>query len=102
MSTNRRITISKLLLFDFRCTGCNHKFDDMVKSDVYEAPCPECGAQAKRLISCPRLDPKMGLDPDFPTAYDAWAKSKTQKTKIDKAHYKEHGVDASYGGDVKC
>jgi putative FmdB family regulatory protein len=93
--------MSKLILYDFRCTACGLKFDDMVKSDVFETPCISCGSQSKRLVSCPRLDPRMGLDPDFPTAYDAWAKSKTIKAKTDRAHYKEHGTDRTYGGDVQ-
>lgn len=90
----------KLILFDFRCKSCGLKFEDMVKPDVFEAPCPDCGTAGVRLISCPRLDPRMGLDPDFPTAYDNWAKRQTIKAKTDRAHYKEHGDDRKHGADV--
>jgi hypothetical protein len=43
----------------------------------------------------------MGLDPDFPGAYDTWAKTRKQRTAIERAHYKEHGDDLHPGADVK-
>lgn len=92
--------MSKLIFFDFRCTACDHKFDDLVKPDVFELPCPECDAIANRTISTPRFDPAMGLDPDFSTFGDKWVKTNKQKTKQDKEFYERHGVDKkhhSYG-----
>lgn len=91
----------KLILYDFRCKTCDHKFDDMVKSDVFQLPCPECGSEAKRLISTPRLDPRMGLDPEGnPTMGDKWAKVREQRAKIEKKHYEEHGTNMTPGADT--
>lgn len=94
--------MSKLILYDWRCTGCQTKFEDMAKSDVKQIPCPECGEVANRLIACPRLDPRMGLDPEGnPTMGDKWAKVREQRARIEKAHYKEHGTNLSAGSDVQ-
>jgi putative FmdB family regulatory protein len=93
--------MSKLILFDFRCTHCQHKFEVMVKPDIKSRPCPKCSSEGKRLISAPRLDPKMGLDPDgFPTAGDKWANMREQRARIEKKHYKEHGTDMTPGADT--
>ena len=93
--------MSKFILFDFRCTECLVKFEEMVKSSVKELPCPQCGARSTRLISTPRLDPRMGLDPvGNPTMGDKWARTREQRAKIEKAHYKEHGTDMTPGADT--
>ena len=64
-------------------------------------PCPECGSPSNRLISAPRLDPRMGLDPEGnPTMADKWAKVREQRAKIEKKHYKEHGTDMTPGADT--
>ncbi|MHC4649207.1 MAG: hypothetical protein ACYTBJ_27465 [Planctomycetota bacterium] len=42
----------------------------------------------------------MGLDPDFSTFGDKWAKKNKQKVEQDKKFYKDHGADKkhhSYG-----
>ncbi len=93
--------MSKLIFYDFRCTSCEHKFDDLVKSDVFSIPCPKCSGEAKRLISTPRFDPRMGLDPEGnPTMGDRWAKIRKQRARQEKAHYQEHGTDMTPGADI--
>lgn len=79
----------KLLMFDFECDK-GHQFEDLVKSDVEELNCPECGSNAKRQISVVRLDWRnMGLDPGFPSAQDKWAKAQEQaKRKEDSVNLK--------------
>jgi len=92
--------MSKFITFEWRCKDCDTKYDAMVKPDVREHACPRCGGDSKRLISTPRFDPKMGLDPDFSTFGDKWVKTNKQKTAQDKAFYEKHGVDKkhhSYG-----
>jgi len=86
--------MSKFMYFDFRCTGCEHKFSDLVKPDVQETPCPECGEEAKRMISAPRLSN------DMESRENHWVKQNRQKTAQDKKFYADHGVDKkhhSYG-----
>lgn len=60
------------ILYDFECTGCANVFEELVSKDKLTAPCPECGSAAARLISAPRIDPKLGVSRDFPTMADKW------------------------------
>lgn len=93
--------MAKLILFEFRCTSCEHKFDDLVKSDVQQTPCPNCSGTGERLVSAPRLDPKMGVDAEGnPTMGDKWAKIRRQQAQIEKKHYKEHGTNMTPGADT--
>lgn len=92
--------MAKFMYFDFRCASCEDKFQMLVKPDVYETPCKACGTNAKRCISTPRVQ-LPGNDPDFPGAWDKWTKQNKQKVAQDRKHFQDHGVDASYGGDVK-
>lgn len=93
--------MSKLLMFDFRCTSCEHKFDDLVKSDIHSIPCVKCGSEAKRLIATPRFDPRMGLDPEGnPSAGAKWAKIRKDRAKQEREHFKEHGTDMTPGADT--
>ena len=93
--------MSKFTLYDFRCTECNAKFEALVKPDIYVTSCHDCAGNAKRLISSPRMDPRLGVDPDFPGAYGKWEKTQRQKRQVEKRYYRDHGVDLTYGGDVK-
>lgn len=99
--------MSKLILFEWRCLACNHKFDKMSKSEFKTTDCPECGREAKRLLSAGTIDPNLGLDPAFPTMYKKWADTRKQRTKIDNKYAESHGDDAyhpahgTYGGESK-
>ncbi len=93
--------MSKFTLYDFRCTECGHKFEHLVKPDIHVTPCHDCGATANRLISAPRMDPRLGIDPDFPGAYMKWEKTQRNKRQVEKQYHADHGVDLTYGGDVK-
>ena len=92
--------MAKFMFFDFRCTNCGTIFEDFVKPDVHERPCSECSSSAKRCISTPAIS-LPGNDPDFPGAWDKWAKQNKQKVAQDRDHFQKHGVDPSHGGDVK-
>lgn len=48
--------MSKLILFDFRCKNCKHEFEELVKSDIWQAQCPKCSGTANRIISLVRID----------------------------------------------
>jgi putative FmdB family regulatory protein len=93
--------MSKLILYDFECPQCGAITEDMVKSDVRQTPCPECGSAANRLISTPRFDPRMGLDPEGnPTMAARWAKVRKDRAKLEARHHKEHGTDMTPGADT--
>jgi len=59
-------------LFDFECED-SHIQERLVKPDVMETKCIECGKPTQRIISPVsfQLDVHSG---DFPTATDRWAK----------------------------
>ena len=74
--------MSKFIFFEFRC-DCGTKFSDLVKPDVMTAQCPDCGFTARRILSAPTIDPRLGADPDFPTMADQWAKVRYQQKRIE-------------------
>lgn len=63
-------------LYDYKCHECLNSFEASRKVDDRKlSMCPECLTMAPlRIKSAPRLSSKMGLDPDFPTAYRNWGK----------------------------
>jgi len=63
-------------IYDYKCDECLTFFERMVPVAERELQqCPECLTMAPmRIKSAPRLSSKMGLDPDFPTAYSQWGK----------------------------
>lgn len=43
------------MLFEFRCKECETITEAIVKSDVEEIECSECGNKAKKIISAPHF-----------------------------------------------
>ena len=84
--------MAKLILYDFRCNEheCSTKFEDLVPSSELVGTCPACGGEAKRLISAPRMDPKMGVDPDSSMG-DKWARKMENRYKEVERRRKDHG-----------
>lgn len=65
-------------MFDFECTACDHRFEQLTQATAQLAPCGHCGNDAKRVVSATRfvLD---GCSGDYPTAYDAWNRKRKEK-----------------------
>jgi putative FmdB family regulatory protein len=40
-------------MYDFRCTKCEHVFEDIIPSDAKPPVCPECASESERLMSSP-------------------------------------------------
>lgn len=77
--------MSKLLLFDYKCTACGTIFEELVRlNDHTPQTCTNCKGPAVRTISGTRLDPDMGLTNDFPTMAAKWAKKTRARAKTDK------------------
>lgn len=95
--------MSKLTLFDFVCS-CGHEFEDLVQPDIHSTECPTCQRpDAKRQISAPHFDIRMGTDPyGSPTMAAKWARMHQQSKKIDEARVRDHGpgVWGSPGADI--
>lgn len=64
-------------VFDFKCDKCGDTFEHLTRSDTAAVTC-ECGGLAKKQLSMPRvmLD---GTNPDFPGAYDKWARDREKR-----------------------
>jgi hypothetical protein len=76
--------MSKYILFEFECDD-GHQFEEMVKPKVRRIKCPTCSVGASRLVSTGHINyRRMGVDPDFPTAGDKWAKMQEQRKAVDK------------------
>ena len=43
--------------------------------------CPQCGEEAKQVLTPVHFDYRMGIDSGFPTAYDRWEKIQKQKNR---------------------
>lgn len=72
--------MAKLLLFDFKCNKCGYEFEKLIDSEVRVAPCPHCEGQSYRLTPAPRLDYRMGVDPDSSRARQ-WERIHEQAAK---------------------
>lgn len=67
------------LLRDFACE-CGHVTERFIDSQVDEVQCSECGGMAKRVISFGTISLD-GTNPDFPGAYDKWARVRIEERK---------------------
>lgn len=96
---------TKLMMFEFECDtgGCGTRFDELIKSDTHSLPCPHCGGPARRLVSTPRFDPRMGLDPGFPDAYEKWGRMRKQRAKEEREYADRNGEHpiSTAGADVR-
>ncbi len=83
--------MSKFILFDFECPS-GHRFEELVKPDMRQAPCPECGESAQRQISAVRIDKlAMAVNGDSPTAVDYFDKVHRERRAIEERHHANHG-----------
>lgn len=81
-----------LVLFDHRCSECSKVFEELVERDGPKtANCPDCGGLADRQLGSLRMDPKLGVDPSYPTMADKWVKRRLQHQRIEEKRKREHG-----------
>lgn len=65
-----------LIVRDFECLECGHKYDAVVQRHVRVMHCPVCHDMAVDRPSAPKLAYlRMGVDPTMTTAADKWAKA---------------------------
>lgn len=66
-------------VYDFHCDDCGTEVEKLTKSDVFGITC-DCGGLMKRQLSMPmvKLD---GTNPDFPGAYDKWARDRIKRAE---------------------
>lgn len=87
-------------LFNFRCDGCDHRFESWDTIERTAKPsCPECQApDTTRLISKLRLDyTRMATsgkssDDGLTTSIEKWAKRRADQVKIEERNMRNHGT----------
>jgi hypothetical protein len=75
-------------LRDFHCDSCGKEQERYIESDVNIVECT-CGSTATRVIGMPRVSLD-GTNPDFPGAYDRWARIREENARI-KSKRSYHG-----------
>ena len=85
--------MSKLILFDFKCTKCARAFEELVKPGDYWAPCPECGGNAQRQLCAPTIDYKsLALSEGAtPTSIAKFDRVHQQRKRIEDRTFANHG-----------
>lgn len=86
--------MSKLIIFEFRCSDCNTVFTELVRPDVYAASCPDCEGTGNRIVSAARIDWQAfakGPNASEP-AVDKWDKMRRKKMEIEQQKLKDHGT----------
>lgn len=46
-------------IYDYSCTACDERFDELVRSDAAPPPCPSCGDQKTERLLSTFLTPNM-------------------------------------------
>ena len=91
--------------FEFQCPCCDLIFDDLVQPHEQTHVCPHCQSpHAKRILSAPRFDIRMGCDPTGnPTMAAKWARQHEQARQVEQKRARDNGPSAwgSEGADVR-
>lgn len=85
--------MSKLIMFDFKCTVCGAEFEELVDPAHRKIACLKCGATAERQISVVHID-KLGMATSgdgFETSIDYFDKVHRERKAIEDKAYAEHG-----------
>lgn len=78
-----------LRVFDFRCAQ-GHVTEIFIDAECRVVECPQCGDLAHRQMSAPR--PKLeGFSGAFPSAADAWERTRASKQAADERSVDRHG-----------
>jgi hypothetical protein len=94
----------KWIMFDWVCDTCGEEYSDLAKPDTHQQMHDLCGGMAKRILSAPHFDIRMGVDPTGnPTMARKWARQHEQSRKIEEKRAREHGPNAwgSNGADIR-
>jgi putative FmdB family regulatory protein len=72
-------------IFEYRCTKCEHEFEDILAASAPAPPCPQCGAPTEKQLS--------GLKIGKKTKVSAKAELHDKK-RIDEKHAKRQAEAA--------
>lgn len=69
-------------IFEFLCSD-NHLSEAYIDDSERTIQCKECGKEAIRIVSKPNMKLE-GISGDYPTAYDAWERKRSEKLKEER------------------
>ena len=69
-------------IFEFLCSD-NHLSEAYIDDSGRKIQCKECGKEAIRIVSKPNMKLE-GISGDYPTAYDAWERKRSEKLKEER------------------
>ena len=69
-------------IFEFLCSD-NHISEAYIDDSERIISCKECGKDAHRIVSKPSMKLE-GITGDYPTAYDAWERKRSEKLKEER------------------
>ena len=86
-----------MILFDHECPNCGTVFEALRQSatSTEAVECTDCGQTvfAKKLLSAPRMDPRLGVDSaGFPTMGEKWIRRRKQHQRIEERRKREHSA----------
>ena len=85
--------MSKLILFDHRCTKCKLVFEELTKPGDYWCKCPKCGSNAQRIMSPVRMDRTLAAlsDSASPESIKHFDRVHKQRRAIEEKNMRNHG-----------
>jgi hypothetical protein len=69
-------------MYEHMCSA-GHITEHYVSYEMTEMPCKNCGSNAVRIISAPRVELD-GTDPIYVSAHERWAKRHEDKAKLEQ------------------
>ena len=91
-------------IYDYICDDEQHVFEETNKiADRMTSTCKVCGSSAKMyILQAASLDPRMGTDPGFPTAYAKWGKKQWAKAtgRMKDSNQTSHGTNIDVDRDA--
>lgn len=69
-------------IFEFLCSD-NHLSEAYIDDSERIISCKECGKDAHRIVSKTNMKLE-GITGDYPTAYDAWERKRSEKLKEER------------------
>ena len=82
------------VIYDFRCTQCDHTWEEWAEQGIDSLPCPKCSGTSKRVwLTAPKLDWQgMAMGPNAgPEFVDHFEKSHKQQQALEAKSKREHG-----------
>jgi putative FmdB family regulatory protein len=95
LSKSSRIYTAFMPVFDYKCRGCGHQFEYLVRHSSPAAECPACGRQdLEQLISLCAVTSEASRAANLSAAHARAAVVRNEKQRQNHTHLHEHFEDA--------